>query len=242
MLGSLPYPDQSFDAIYSFHVFEHLSYEEGQYALRELHRVLKPGGICRISTPDMLFSANEYIKHAEASDHNDWDVKQSFRYEWAMLNVIDQAVRKKPGGRMVASLLGPGIDQEYLKHVNGDSLTFVLEGASSKQSRDSVRKPTYFTGNRAPFYFQYKKMLFALLRKIWITVSSTPLVELSNERNKWFYDHISLGQQYKEAGFSACSVKEYNTSDIEDWGRYDYDGSVFGDYALEPSLFMEGKK
>ena len=49
----LPYPDGSFEAAFGSHVLEHLTPDEAAGVLRELHRVLRPGGIVRISVPDL---------------------------------------------------------------------------------------------------------------------------------------------------------------------------------------------
>lgn len=49
----LPYGDNSVDVIYSEHGWEHVPLEQGEFLLRECARVLKPGGVVRISTPDL---------------------------------------------------------------------------------------------------------------------------------------------------------------------------------------------
>ena len=49
----LPYPDNSFDAVYHSHVLEHLNPEEAKSLLQEVRRVLKANGICRIVVPDL---------------------------------------------------------------------------------------------------------------------------------------------------------------------------------------------
>lgn len=55
-----PLPDSSVDYIYSEHVFEHLTYSDAVNMLRECHRVLKPRGVIRISTPDLRFLVDLY--------------------------------------------------------------------------------------------------------------------------------------------------------------------------------------
>jgi SAM-dependent methyltransferase len=49
-----PFPDAAFDFIFSEHMIEHVPYAAGQRMLSECHRVLKPGGVLRISTPNLL--------------------------------------------------------------------------------------------------------------------------------------------------------------------------------------------
>lgn len=46
-------PTASFDAVWSSHNVEHLHAHEVQPALREIRRVLKPGGFCLITCPDI---------------------------------------------------------------------------------------------------------------------------------------------------------------------------------------------
>ncbi len=48
----LPYPDASFDWITATEVVEHL--EKYREVLREITRVLKPGGLCILTTPNIL--------------------------------------------------------------------------------------------------------------------------------------------------------------------------------------------
>jgi len=55
-----PLPDASFDAVYSEHMLEHLTYADGQRCLRECFRVLRPGGTIRIATPSLERLAGLY--------------------------------------------------------------------------------------------------------------------------------------------------------------------------------------
>lgn len=48
----LPYADASFDIVTATEVIEHL--EHFRRVVREIHRVLKPGGLCILSTPNVL--------------------------------------------------------------------------------------------------------------------------------------------------------------------------------------------
>lgn len=48
-----PLPENSFDYVYSEHMIEHIPWRAGQAMLRQCHRILKPGGTIRISTPNL---------------------------------------------------------------------------------------------------------------------------------------------------------------------------------------------
>jgi predicted SAM-dependent methyltransferase len=52
-LDALPFPDSSFDYVLCLDVLEHLTYEEQPRALKELHRVLRPGGELFVSVPNL---------------------------------------------------------------------------------------------------------------------------------------------------------------------------------------------
>lgn len=48
-----PFPDRTFDYVFSEHLIEHLSHKSGCSMLGECFRVLKPGGKLRIATPNL---------------------------------------------------------------------------------------------------------------------------------------------------------------------------------------------
>lgn len=49
----LPFPIASADFVLAGHVIEHVEFREGLYFLQECFRVLRPGGVLRLSFPDI---------------------------------------------------------------------------------------------------------------------------------------------------------------------------------------------
>ncbi len=90
---TLKFPNNCLDALYSEHVIEHLSREVCSQFLREANRMLKPGGILRLVTPDLGFFLKmmaDPFKH-DAAVYLNWFAGDECTREYAAemaLNVI----------------------------------------------------------------------------------------------------------------------------------------------------------
>ncbi len=56
----LPHKNATVDFIFSEHFIEHIDKNEAKKMLRDCHRVLKPGGVIRIITPDLQVLLDDY--------------------------------------------------------------------------------------------------------------------------------------------------------------------------------------
>ena len=61
----VPFDDNSVDAVYSSHLFEHLTFDEGQALMAEAKRVLKPGGIFSVVVPNARLYIEGYLGQRE---------------------------------------------------------------------------------------------------------------------------------------------------------------------------------
>lgn len=61
-----PFVDEQFHYVYSEHMIEHISSEQGIFMLSEVHRVLKKDGTLRIATPDLKFLINLYMNPTDS--------------------------------------------------------------------------------------------------------------------------------------------------------------------------------
>lgn len=77
----LPLPDNSVDVIFSEEVIEHVSLSHGYNMLKECHRVLKPGGMIRLTTPDLGYFAERALNSEEMPQEiNDIFYKHEHRH------------------------------------------------------------------------------------------------------------------------------------------------------------------
>ena len=115
-LGGLPYPDNNFDVVYSSHVLEHFTREHANFLLGEAYRVIKPHGILRVVVPDLEGSCREYLRILAMPDT---DPGKADKYEWIIIELLDQLVRSFPSGQMgiFYKKLRNSDDQELLSYV-----------------------------------------------------------------------------------------------------------------------------
>ncbi len=65
-------PENSVDNIFSYHMFEHLSFYDGERTLESWYKILKVGGKCEIALPNMTFHINQWInrRNKKEFDHS----------------------------------------------------------------------------------------------------------------------------------------------------------------------------
>lgn len=67
VVRGLPFPTSSVRLVYSSHTLEHLAFQDLRAALREVYRVLEPGGVFRSVMPDLAVEVRDYLA-SEAAD------------------------------------------------------------------------------------------------------------------------------------------------------------------------------
>ncbi len=107
----IPFEDNKFDVLYHSHVIEHFQKEDELFFSKECYRVLKPGGIIRVVTPDLENLAKNYLMLLEQNLNNQTE-ESAVNYEWILLEMFDQNVRNQSGGKMGEYLKRPGIINE----------------------------------------------------------------------------------------------------------------------------------
>ena len=60
--SKFPFKDSTWDVIYSEHMLEHIYVDKVPHLLSEVFRILKPGGLFRVTVPDLEIHAKNYIQ------------------------------------------------------------------------------------------------------------------------------------------------------------------------------------
>jgi SAM-dependent methyltransferase len=217
----LPFPDGTFDAIYSSHVLEHFSPDRGATLVREMVRCLVPGGICRVVVPNLEAACREYLAQLDATA-SDAAERAALRHEWAVVNLVDQFVRERSGGRTRSLIVSGDIDEDYVRHTNGDELVNVVR-ADEAQRRAAGREGVF-----ARFKQRLEALLFHPRR--------------TGELHRWGYDRFSLGRLMTSSGLGFVRVTTFDSSEIPEWERYALDSDRSGHARKPGSLFMEGRR
>lgn len=99
-----PFADASAEAVNSEHFLEHIDPGKAAFYFAEAHRVLRPGGVIRTSTPDLEGLAKAYLaaeattiethrRHGyEARNHG--DMLNNYVYSWGHTHLYDFATIK----------------------------------------------------------------------------------------------------------------------------------------------------
>jgi predicted SAM-dependent methyltransferase len=96
----LPYPDESFRGAVSEHVLEHLYAHQAIALMRELHRVLKPGGILRMVVPDLgkyirFYHTPSSMPKMQRSYRSGCEALWSLTQNWGHVSVWDAPMMTK---------------------------------------------------------------------------------------------------------------------------------------------------
>jgi predicted SAM-dependent methyltransferase len=211
----LPFPDDSFDAVYHSHVLEHLPRAKAPEFMAECHRVMAPGAVIRVAVPDLERLAKTYLELLDGALSGDNKARQ--RYEWIVLELFDQMVRNEPGGDMLA----------YWERNPMPAEDFVYErvGSEARKCVTALRAAPPRPRSDPP-----------------ADSLSVGSFRLSGEVHQWMYDRYSLGGLLARAGFREIAVRQAHESDIKDFNAYLLDLEPDGTVRKPDSLFMEARK
>ena len=239
----LPFADKTFDAAYALHIIEHLTPAEAASLVNELYRVLKPGGILRISTPDLEDICRSYLQQLDECRTSRSNLNM-VRYRWAVLEVLDQLVRERSGGLMAQACAVGDFDPEFAKRRYGDVFDEFSGARHAQTSRDKSLFERLAGLTLSSLIASVRWRIGAAVDPNYRAWLKTFLSEPRNtgELNKWMYDELSLETLLEAGGFREYRRQDHRSSMIPSWDRYSLDQSTRGTHAIEPSLYFEARK
>jgi SAM-dependent methyltransferase len=225
----IPYPDQHFDVVYHSHLIEHIRVSDVQRFLRDCWRVLTPGGIMRIATPDLERLCALYLDRLRASAATD--------HEWLVIEMFDQTVREQTGGAML----------DYLRQDPLPNEAFVLAriGEEGRDLLASIRNgaPSAASSQEPGFRQRIKE---ALVRRWYgpdaLLAMQIGKFRLSGEVHQWLYDQLSLRRILAAAGFCDATPRTAGESAIAGWSGFFLEVTPGGQVIKPDSMFMEARK
>lgn len=220
----LPFADEVFGAVYQSHVLEHLPKRHAPMLLRECFRVLKDGAIIRVVVPDLQQIARVYLEYLEGALAGDEQAQK--RYDYIVLQMIDQMVRDRPGGEML----------NYWKQKPMPAESFVIERSGSEALNALQRLRSESSTAAGP------KCEASSGVKQEADPRQVREFRLSGEIHQWMYDRWSLSVLLGDAGFRQVRVCQPDESDIPKFNSYLLDVEEDGSVRKPDSLFMEGRK
>ncbi len=242
----VPLPDASCDVVYHAAVFEHMRDADAAVFMGECYRVLKPGGIIRVGVPDLEKICKLYLSRLAAALNG--DEAAAHDYDWIMLELYDQTVREKSGGRMKDFLCqNPLHNEEFVYERIGEEGRELVEALRRKDSERKKRgTPNFFRTIKRQlrnFPGVMKQRLIPLL----LGVEDARALEigrfrLGGEVHQWMYDRYSLARLFCECGFCNPIVCEPTSSQIPGWNDFHLDTLPNGQVIKPDLFFMEAVK
>ena len=225
----LPFGDGVFDAVYANHLIEHLLPVEASALADEFRRVLRPRGVVRVVVPDLERAARYYLAALERRLAEHSPAAQR-RYEWGVINLIDQKVRHRTGGLMLDAMRVE-TDKELLRELFGDVATRLFPDIAPDAHRRRGAMARAIEMNP-------RELAYALLCRAKWQLARGDTRKLG-ENDRWGWDRLSLETLLEARGFVGYEVMEFDRSAIPGWERYDLDSSSLGEYPFEPSVYVE---
>lgn len=230
LLRGIPFDNNSFDVVYHSHFLEHLSKTDGFNLIKECYRVLKPGGIIRIATPDLeqiIKNYSRYLRQSLAKDK-----LAEFRYDFTMIELFDQCVRNFNGGEL-GKLYGSG----KLPDPN-----FVYQRTGFKPQINTVQGLTNFFKLLPSLSVNIKDLILKIILGKEYKYYELGKFRLSGEIHQWLYDRYSLKRLLIQNKFKNIRVCKATESKIPNWNSYHLDIDEDKIISKPDSIFMEAIK
>jgi SAM-dependent methyltransferase len=204
-------------AVYHSHLLEHFPRDLAPEFLSECYRLLKSGGILRVVVPDLETIARLYLQNLEGALAKSPGAAE--RYEWMVLELLDQLVRDQSGGAMLKYWAqDPMPAEEFVVQRCGWEALHNMRALRQRRraGRSGCQKPA--------------------------SPREAARFRASGELHRWMYDRYSLSELLRRAGFRDIAPRSAGESAIPNFLSYNLEITPEGAVRKPDSLFMEAAK
>ncbi len=244
-LKGIPLTDRSADALYCAAVLEHLHRADADAFVADCFRVLKPGGVLRISVPDFEAQARLYLRLLEKLENG--ETQAEAQLEWMVIEMFDQFSRDKSGGAMAEFLSKNGqTHRAFIEERIGKEGTALIGRDLSSQSSSSSSR-----GNRRAESIRFgslgEKILRFLIRSKDIA-RDRELLEVgrfriaSGEVHRWAYSYATLAKLLESQGFTDIQRMPHGESRIPGWKDYHLEIDTSGRVEKPDLVVVEARR
>jgi predicted SAM-dependent methyltransferase len=239
-LEGLPFPDGSVDAVYCAAVVEHLPKDDVPPFIAECHRVLKAGGILRISVPDFEAQARLYLDLLEQSAKGDPSAAR--RIDWMIIEMLDQYGRDKSGGLMAEFLARHGQEETaFIEERIGKEGTSAITKLSKRGFDASVNlkhwRQHLVRGGALGLWLLKFLLRSKDIRRDLAALEVGRFRLFSGEVHRWAYSYGTLAGVIERQGFSELQRMPHGESRIAGWKYYHLEIDTSGNVE-KPDLFV----
>ena len=239
LLKGIPHKDNTFDVVYHSHLIEHFPKKNVNIFIEECYRVLKPGGIIRIATPNLEEIVKNYVKYLNRSLQNDKIAE--FKYDFTMIEMYDQCVRNFTGGEMgkLYSQNNNPISDFIYKRM-GIELTKKIDINIKNNFKKNIKKILLFSSK--VYEIDLKNLLLRLILGRDFRYYQLGRFRLSGEIHQWMYDRFSLNRLLIQNKFKNVKICRAAESRVSNWNSYNLDTNRDGTVYKPDSIFIEAVK
>jgi SAM-dependent methyltransferase len=235
----IPFPDETFEAVYHSNVLEHIRREHTGRFMSECRRVLRPGGILRVAVPDLERICTLYLDRLQRAD--DGDARAAADYDWIMLELLDQMVRERGGGGMAEHLRQDPLPGEgFILERIGDEGRELLEALRAEPPKGAAQgRSRRWSAVRRSLRRRVINLLFGRQTYEALQIGR---FRLEGEVHQWMYDRFSLARLMVSSGFTEPTVMTPYSSRIPGWPDYQLEVGADGAVHKPDSFVMEALK
>lgn len=180
------------------------------------------GGVIRIVVPDLEDVCKEYLRILDLVREGKVNKE---RYEYILIELIDQMTRTQSGGEMWKYWQRDDRDEDYILERTGYPEAVHHKRTFISRVKDKFRYGIYILFGRTTIYKNMNNYSFIK----------------SGELHKWMYDEYNMSMLLTEAGFKNVKRVKANESVIVNWEKYGLE--MDGNKEYKPhSLYFEAIK